>query len=486
MTAPDLRPFIAGRHVESHGDDVMTSVNPATEQVLWQLPVGDPHDIDDAVRAARDAFDHSVWRHDATLRRECLLRLADAIDERTHDLALLDTLEIGIPLSVTTDDAAAAASFVRDIVAMAPDVGADVSAPVQRIPRGVVGVIAPWNFPFFVALTKAVPALAVGNTVVLKPSELGSASALMLASLAHAAGLPAGVFNVVPGRGDTVGEALVRHRLVDQINLTSSLSTGRRVLHASAETGLTPVLTELGGKSAHVVGEHAPDLVTVADAVAANIFWCAGQVCSSGSRLIVAERHHDRLVALLIDRVEAWIGRDPMDPATHAGPLGSESHHAAVHRMVRTAADEGAVVRTGGVPGPRPGWYYPPTILTGVEPHHQVFHDEVFGPVLAVTACRSAAHGIELANATDYGLVATGWSTDRTEIEQLAQGLRAAWVTVNPHLDPPSDPRAGAESIGASGSGVEGGLPGMRAATRIAVVSVGGASMTSTTQEDAP
>jgi acyl-CoA reductase-like NAD-dependent aldehyde dehydrogenase len=482
----DLGPFIDGRRVGSHDDRTTVSVNPATEKELWQVPVGHPDDVDDAVLAARRAFDSGRWRLDTDLRVECILRLADLIEQRSAEIAMLDTLEVGIPLEVTTADAMGVAAIIREIVGLLPEVDADAIAPSMRLPRGVVAVIAPWNFPFFVAVTKVIPTLAVGNTVVLKPTELASASAVLLAEMAHAAGFPAGVLNVVPGAGAVVGDALVRHPMVDQVNLTGSLATGRRVLAASAESTLVPVLTELGGKSAQVVGEHAPDLDTVADAVAASIFWCGGQVCTAGSRLIVAEQHHDALVAKLLDRVEQWTGADPMAPGVQAGPLGSVAHCASVHAMVAAAVDEGAVVRAGGVPGPGPGYFYPPTILTGVESHHRVFQDEVFGPVLSVTPYRSLEHGIELANDTVYGLAATGWSSDPDETRRLAAGLRAAWVTVNPHLAPTNDLRVGAESLGSSGSGVEGGLPGLRAATRLAVVAVGGANISTTTQEDQP
>jgi acyl-CoA reductase-like NAD-dependent aldehyde dehydrogenase len=474
---PDLRPFIDGRRRPSNGADTIGSINPATGQELWRLPAGDRRDVDEAVRAAHAAFTRSAWARDAVLRIDSLLRLADLIEQHADELALLDTLEIGIPIGVTSGDVAMAAQVVRGLVAMLPDVSADVASPVRRVARGVVAVIAPWNFPFFVALTKTAPALAVGNTVVLKPSELSSASALRLADLGVEAGIPPGVLNVVPGRGDVVGDALVRHAMVAQVNLTGSLWTGRQVVRASAETSLVPVLTELGGKSAHVVGEHAPDLGVVAEAIAANIFWCAGQVCSSGSRLIVHERHHDALVQLLAERAAAWQPGDPLDPERNAGPLGSEAHAADVDRAVRQAIEEGGRVIAGAKRGAQPGWYYEPTIIADVSSDHRLFHEEVFGPVLAVTACRSTEEGIELANATAYGLVATGWSDHPGEADQLADGLRAAWVTVNPHREPPVDPRAGAESFGSSGSGVEGGLPALRAATRLVVVAVGRANI---------
>ncbi len=388
MTDHDLRPFISGAYAASQDGEWLTSINPATEEALWRLPAGHPGDVDRAVRAARRAT--ASWADDRDLRVTSLLALADLIDANAEELARLDTLEIGIPLGVTTQDATMAADHLRKVVGMLDQVDDDVLGPARRVPRGVVAVIAPWNFPFFVALTKAASALAVGNCVVLKPSELGSASALRLAELVCEAGAPAGVLNVVPGRGDLVGDALVRHPGVDQINFTGSLATGRAVLRASAEASLAPVLTELGGKSAHVVGEHAPDLDTVADAIAANIFWCAGQVCSSGSRLIVAEQHHDALVEHLVERAGSWAPRDPLDPEALAGPLGSEQHLQTVDRMVREAVEDGGVVRTGGNPGPRPGWFYQPTIITGVESAHRLFQEEVFGPVLAVTVVRVA------------------------------------------------------------------------------------------------
>ncbi len=470
---PDLTPYIDGDHVPSRSSEELASVNPATETTLWHLPAGHPEDVDAAVASALGAFHDTHWAHDRDLRVSCLLELATLIEDYADRIALLDTLEIGIPIDVTRADVALATAFIRDTVAMLPAVDDDVFAPARRVPRGVIAVVAPWNFPFFVALTKTVPCLAVGNTVVLKPSELASASANLLAELATQAGVPDGVLNVVVGLGNVVGDALVRHRDIGQVNLTGSVTTGRAVLAGAAAGGLAPVLTELGGKSAHVVGEHAPDLDVVADAVAADIFWCAGQVCSSGSRLIVHERHHDELVDLLVSRVASWTPGDPTGTGVQAGPLGSEQHLRRVEVMVDAASSAGARIVTGGASGPRPGFYYPPTIVIDVEPDLELFTEEVFGPVLAVTRCTSTAHGIELANATSYGLVATGWSTDDAEIDRLADCLRAAWVTVNPHLDPPSDPRAGAESVGWSGSGVEGGLPTLRAATRMSVVAVG-------------
>jgi acyl-CoA reductase-like NAD-dependent aldehyde dehydrogenase len=337
----------------------------------------------------------------------------------------------------------------------------------------VVAVLSPWNFPFFVALTKVVPALAAGNAVVLKPTELASATAVRLGELAHDAGLPPGALSVVLGRGDVVGDALVRHPGIDQVNLTGSTGTGRAVLTAAAATTLTPVLTELGGKSAHLVGEHVGDLATVADAVAANIFWASGQVCSAGSRLIVHERHHDELVALLVDRAGAWQPGDPNDPDVQAGPLGSEAHLGHVLRCIGDAVDDGGRVLTGGSRLDRPGWFVPPTIVDAVAPSHRLSTTEVFGPVLAITTYTSADEGLAIANGTPYGLVATGWSDDEAEASAMADGLRAAWVSVNPHLAGPPSRRVGAESVGWSGSGVEGGLPSMRAATRLTVVQLG-------------
>ena len=469
---PDLRPFVDGAHVDSSDAAQLDSIDPTNGGVLWSLPVGTAHDVDLAVTAARRALAGGAWR-DSAVRLEVLHRLADLVEGHTHDLALLDTLEVGIPLGITTADVPAAAQIARDLLAMVPEVASDAVPPSQRVPRGVVAVISPWNFPFFVAFTKVMPILAMGNCVVLKPSEISSASAMLLAELAIDAGMPAGVLNVVAGSGHVVGDALVRHPDIDQVNLTGSLATGRRVLAATAESNLAPVLTELGGKSAHVVTECAPDLDVVADAIAASIFWAGGQVCTAGARLIVHERHHDALVERIVERATQWRPGDPMDTANQAGPLATEAHRSSVDRAVRRAVDDGGRVVCGGVVVDGPGWYYEPTVVDGVEPDHRLFLDEVFGPVLAVTTCTSTAHAIELANATHYGLSATGWSDDVAEAQALADGLRAAWVSVNPHLDPPSDPRAGAESLGWSGSGVEGGLPALRAATRLTVVAVG-------------
>lgn len=472
MGQPDLRPFVAGRHHDSASPVTLPSIDPTTEQVLWQVPVGDPADADLAVGAARRACT-GAWARDTALRVEALTRLAELVEHHADELSSLDTQEIGVPISITSGDVGLAAAIARGTVAMIDDLGADAEPPSRRVPRGVVAVLSPWNFPFFVAFTKSLPALAAGNAVVLKPTELATASAMRLGELAHEAGLPDGAFSVIPGRGDVVGDALVRHAGVDQVSLTGSVETGRRVLATAAATTLAPVQTELGGKSAIVVGEHVADLAMVADAVARSIFWASGQVCSAGSRLIVHERHHAELVALLLERTAAWQPGDPTDPAVEAGPLGSEAHLAHVMRCIDGARADGGAVLAGGERLDRRGWFVAPTIVDRVAPGHRLFSTEVFGPVLAVTTCSSTADGIALANATNYGLLATGWSDDATEAAAMAEGLRAAWVTVNPHLAGPPNPRAGAESIGWSGSGVEGGLPAMRAATRLAVVAWG-------------
>jgi acyl-CoA reductase-like NAD-dependent aldehyde dehydrogenase len=451
----------------------MPSIDPATEQVLWQLPVGDPADVDLAVDAAARAFAAPGWADDAAMRGEALLRLADLIETHGDEISMLDTIEVGVPIGITTGDVGLAASIVRDVVGLLPEVAADAVPPSRRVPRGVVAALGPWNFPFFVALTKVLPALAAGNTVVLKPTELASASAMRLGELAQEAGLPPGVLGVVPGRGDVVGDALVRHPGIAQVNLTGSTGTGRRVLAATAASNLAPVLTELGGKSPQVVGEHAPDLAMVADAVAQSIFWASGQVCVAGSRLIVHRRHHEALLELLLERTAAWQPGDPRDPAVQAGPLGSAAHLAHVVGCVEQARAEGGRAITGGARLPGHGWYYPPTIVDAVEVGHALFSTEVFGPVLAVTTFATTDEAIALANATDFGLTATAWSDDPDEANALAAGLRAAWVTVNPHLTTPPDPRVGAESVGWSGSGVEGGLPGLRACTRLTVVQHG-------------
>mgnify|MGYP003334715807 FL=1 len=460
------------RHVDSAGQARLSSVDPSTERVLWQLPAGHPADVALAVEAGEAAF-RSDWSRDRSGRVAALLRLCDLLDLHASALAELDTREIGIPITVTSGDVSLATSIIRDLLGMLDDVGVDAEPPSRRVPRGVVGVLAPWNFPFFVAVTKVAPILAVGNCVVLKPTELASASAVRLAELAHDAGLPAGVLNVVPGRGDVVGEALVRHPGVAQVNLTGSTATGRRVLSALADSTLTPALTELGGKSAHVVGEHVSDLEAVADAVAQGIFWGSGQVCTAGSRLIVHERHHDELLELLVARTVQWQPGDPFDPTTPAGPLGSEAHMTKVLAHIDQARHDGGRIVAGGSRSARPGWFVPPTIVDDVTSSHRLFSTEVFGPVLAITRCSDVHDGVRLANATEYGLSATGWSDDPGEIDVLADGLRAGWVSVNPHLLGPVNPRAGAESVGWSGSGVEGGLPAMRAATRLTVVHTG-------------
>jgi acyl-CoA reductase-like NAD-dependent aldehyde dehydrogenase len=478
----DGRPAIAGERRDARSGQTIPSSDPATEAVLTTLAACDADDVDDAVREARRAFETGEWASDPSMRGVVLEELASLIASNGEELALLDSAEVGVPLAYTLADIDLIAATVR-FTARAMDHLEDrvLASPAGALalnvhdPLGVVGVITPWNFPLFIAATKVTAALAAGNAVVLKPSELGGLSALRLADLATAAGLPAGILNVVTGTGATAGAALGRHPGVDMLSFTGSRTTAKQLQHLAGESNLKRLALECGGKSPQVVLASATDLPAIADAVAFGIFWNSGQVCTAGSRLIVHESVADELVSLVEDRARALVIGDPLDDAITFGPLVSHAQADRVLGYIERARAQGARLRIGGGQIERAGHFVEPTILDDVELEHEVFREEVFGPVLTVTRFRTADEAVTLANATDYALAASVWTADIGDAIGLARRIRAGTVGVNPYLDAPAPaPSGGAEPAGASGFGVEGGVPGIRAHQQLRSITING------------
>lgn len=432
--------WIDGKRVAARSGETLASENPATGETVCHVAACDTADVDAAVVAARAAF--PAWSATAPAdRKRILLRFADLIDAHTDTLALMDCLEGGKPVGVTAamdiPDTSACIRFhaesidkLFDAVAPTP---ANVLATVVRVPVGVVGAVVPWNFPAQMAAWKLGPALATGNCVVLKPSELTSLSALFMAELAHEAGLPSGVLNVVPGLGPTAGAAIGRHMDIDCVAFTGSTEVGRYFLQYSATSNLKRISLELGGKSPQLVFADA-DLDLVAENAMNAAFWNQSENCSCGSRLIVQRSVKDALLAKMIAKAQTeWPLGDPRDPTVKVGPMIEKAHLEKVLSYIAVGKAEGARIVLGGnqVRRESGGYFVELTIFDDVTNAMRVAREEIFGPVLSVISFDEEEEGIAIANDTPYGLAASVYSRDFSRAHRAARALRAGTVSVN-------------------------------------------------------
>jgi acyl-CoA reductase-like NAD-dependent aldehyde dehydrogenase len=417
-------------------------VSPRDGQPIDEVARCSGEDIDLAVRAARRAFDDGTWASaDPRERKRVLLRWAALIDEHAEELAQLESADVGHPITDARNvDVPGArnciawyAEAIDKVYGEIAPTGPDALALIGREPVGVVGAVVPWNYPLIITAWKLGPALATGNSVVLKPAEQSPLTALALAELAAEAGLPDGVLNVVPGFGEEAGEPLGRHPLVDKVAFTGSVEIGRRFLSYAGESNGKAVSLELGGKSPHVVLADAGDLDGAAQAIGWGIFYNAGQTCHAGSRVVVERALVEPLVERLVEFAREMVPADPLDSDTQLGALVSEDHLAGVLSRVERAAGDGARLLVGGgraepVPG---GAYMQPTVLEALDPADPIVQEEVFGPVLAIQQADDAEHAIALANGTGYGLAAAVWSSNITTAHRVARRLRAGTVWIN-------------------------------------------------------
>jgi aldehyde dehydrogenase (NAD+) len=432
------RMLIGGEWSGAANGKTFATLDPGTEEPILEIAEAGASDIDFAVTSARKALEHGAWPAMSGAQRGRLLRkLADILRDRLEEIALLESLDAGKPISATKRmDIPAAIDCLEYYAGWADKISGEV-APVRhdaltfvrRVPVGVVGVIVPWNFPLMNAIWKIAPALACGCTIVLKPAELTPLSALWLGRAAIEAGFPAGVLNIVPGFGTGAGAALVAHRGVDKIAFTGSPATGRSIMRSAADN-ITKISHELGGKSPSVVFADA-DLDSAVRQTASGAFFNAGQVCSAATRVIVHDDIHDAFVERIARRAKGLRMGDTLDARTSFGPVISVRQMERILNYIDVARGQSATVAMGGERAGKRGYYIEPTILTDVTETMTVAQEEIFGPVLSVLRFSDEQEAIALANGTDYSLAAAVWTKDIDRANRVADRLDAGTVWIN-------------------------------------------------------
>jgi aldehyde dehydrogenase (NAD+) len=454
--APSYGLFIGGEFVPAAGGRTFTTLNPATEEPLAEIALAGAEDVDRAVRAAREAYD-TVWGPmPGAQRAKYIYRIARIIAERAREFAVLESIDNGKPIKESRDvDVPLASAHFFYHAGWADKLEYAGLGPHPR-PVGVAGQIIPWNFPLLMAAWKLAPALAAGNTCVLKPAETTPLTALLLADVCQQAGLPPGVVNIVTGAGET-GAALAAHPGVDKVAFTGSTEVGKLILRSAAGTG-KKLTMELGGKAANVVFEDAP-LEGAVEGIVNGIFFNQGHVCCAGSRLLVQESVRDLLLERLRRRLGTLRLGDPLDKNTDIGAINSRDQLDKIRELSAAGEAEGAERWSPPCQLPERGYWFPPTVFTGVSQSHRIAREEIFGPVLSVLTFRTPEEAVAKANNTPYGLSAGIWTEKGSRILWLAQRLRAGvvWANTYNRFDPAS-PFGGYRE---SGFGREGGRHGL-------------------------
>jgi len=430
--------FIDGEFRDAISGRTFVTTNPATGQKLADVAACDVQDVDLAVAAAKQAFEGGRWaRLSPGERKHILLDFARLLEENAHELAVLESLDSGKPVSEcqnvdvpeTIHTLRWHAELIDKIYDSTAPTGAAAVTMVVREAIGVVGLVLPWNFPLLMLAWKIAPSLAAGCSIVVKPAKETTLSALRVVELAHQAGIPPGVFNIVPGGGREAGEAIGRHMDIAMVSFTGSTDTGRLFLKYAAESNLKRVVLELGGKNPAVVMNDCEDLDEVARFVTAGAFWNMGENCSASSRLIVHKDVKDELLGLIEKHLKDWQLGDPLDPQNRLGAMVSKAHFDKVRSYLEYAAEQQLSVVQGGET--ESGVFVQPTIIDGVARDSRLFVEEIFGPVLSVTSFSTIDEAIELANDTIYGLAASAYTGSLRNALRLSREIRAGVVTVN-------------------------------------------------------
>ncbi|WP_439814133.1 aldehyde dehydrogenase [Zavarzinia sp. CC-PAN008] len=439
----ETRHFIGGKFVDSASGAKFESINPVNGEVIAAVARGGQADVDLAVNAARKAFKSGVWSRMAPRDRAAVMyRYADLIAAHALDFALLDVLDMGKPVSemLNGDVPGAVTTFrffgetIDKIEGIVTNTASTEFHYILRQPLGVVACVVPWNYPLLMAAWKVAPALAAGNSVILKPAEQSPLSATLMARLFSEAGGPDGVFNVVQGLGEEAGKALGLHMGVDKIGFTGSTEVGKLMMVYSGQSNMKRVTTECGGKTPQIITAQTPDLDTAVAYAVNGIYGNQGEVCNAGSRLLVDEKIHDEFVSRFLEKAkESFNPGDPLDPATTMGPLVTFEHQKRVLNYIEVGKAEGAKVELGGgVPqGLEKGAYVAPTLFTGVNNAMRIAQEEIFGPVTGIIPFKTVDQAIEIANDSVYGLAASIWTSDVSTAIKAARDIEAGVVWVN-------------------------------------------------------
>jgi acyl-CoA reductase-like NAD-dependent aldehyde dehydrogenase len=435
------RAFIDGRYVDALSGRTRPTINPANGQAIVDVSLCGEEDAEAAVAGARKAFESGVWSRMAPMdRKMVLVRWAELIETHAEELALLETLDVGKPISDTVNvDVPSAVRTIRwsgeavdKVYDEIPPTPADTLALIQRLPLGVVAAIVPWNFPLSTTAWKLAPALATGNSVILKPASNTPLSALFIARLAAEAGLPDGVLQVLPGPGGSLGRYLATHMDIDGLTFTGSTPVGKMLMEYSGQSNLKRTFLELGGKSPNIVFADA-NLDKAAQMAAVAVFYNGGQTCTAGTRLIVEDRIMDSFLERVIRNARNWMPGDPLDPATAMGPMIDAGQFSTVAEYVDVGRDEGADLVFGGNRACEDsgGWYHEPSIFAGVNNAMRIAQEEIFGPVLSVIPFRSAEEAVQIANDSIYGLAGAVWSRDINTAHRVAEAVRVGTMGIN-------------------------------------------------------
>jgi len=438
----ETRLFINGEYSAAVDNSVFETIDPVTQSPLAAVARGKRADIDRAVSSARHVFENGDWSEASPARRKQVLNtLADLMLEHAEELALLETLDTGKPIRHSLrDDIPGAARAIRwyaeaidKVYGEVATTGSNELAMIIREPVGVMAAIVPWNFPLLLACWKLGPALAAGNSIILKPSEKSPLTALRLAGLAKEAGIPDGVLNVVSGFGHEAGQALSLHEDVEVITFTGSTRTGKQLLKDAGDSNMKRVWLEAGGKSANIVFADCPDLQQAVNATAGGIFYNQGQVCIAGTRLLLEESIADEFLSLLKEQAKKWQPGHPLDPNSTMGSLIDAAHADNVQQFIREGERSGNLLLDGrNCPWPAA---IGPTIFVDVDADNAIGREEIFGPVLVVTRFKSETEALTLANDSQYGLGAAVWTRDLSRAHRMSRRLKAGSVFVNNYND---------------------------------------------------